>query len=420
MELKKYKLADIADFNKSSISKSETFKEIIYLDTSSITENVVSGTVIMNTKEAPSRAQRKVTNNTIIYSTVRPRLKHYGILSRPQNNFIVSTGFTTIDIKDLYKNKIDPRYLYLLLTQPTITDYIGNIADTAVSAYPSINPSDLSSLCFMFPDYDIQKTIADIWNNYDRKIELNRAINQNLEAMAKQLYNYWFVQFDFPNEEGKPYKSSGGKMVWNEKLKREIPFGWHCGNLFEIAVFTNGLACQKFRPKDDEASLPVIKIREMHDGISADTEKVTPNIPESVKVYNGDVLFSWSASLEVMLWAYGLGGLNQHIFKVTSANDFPKSFFYFQLLDYVDVFKKMAEARKTTMGHITQDHLQQSAIAIPDNKDIADRFEELISPIFNQIIKLHEEILNLTKQRDKLLPLLMNGQVLVNSDLSVH
>ena len=237
--------------------------------------------------------------------------------------------------------------------------------------------------------------------------------------MAKQLYNYWFVQFDFPNEEGKPYKSSGGKMVWNEKLKREIPFGWHCGNLFEIAVFTNGLACQKFRPKDDEASLPVIKIREMHDGISADTEKVTPNIPESVKVYNGDVLFSWSASLEVMLWAYGLGGLNQHIFKVTSANDFPKSFFYFQLLDYVDVFKKMAEARKTTMGHITQDHLQQSAIAIPDNKDIADRFEELISPIFNQIIKLHEEILNLTKQRDKLLPLLMNGQVSVNSDLAV-
>ena len=172
MELKKYKLADIADFNKSSISKSETFKEIIYLDTSSITENVVSGTVVMNTKEAPSRAQRKVTNNTIIYSTVRPRLKHYGILSRPQNNFIISTGFTTIDIKDLYKDK---------------TDYIGNIADTAVSAYPSINPSDLSSLCFMFPDYDIQKTIADIWNNYDRKIELNRAINQNLPILDHSL-----------------------------------------------------------------------------------------------------------------------------------------------------------------------------------------------------------------------------------------
>ena len=259
----------------------------------------------------------------------------------------------------------------------------------------------------------IQNNIVAILQGLERKIAINRQINQNLEAMAKQLYDYWFVQFDFPNEEGKPYKSSGGEMVWNEKLKRNIPVGWHCGNLFEIAVFTNGLACQKFRPKDDEVPLPVIKIREMHDGISVDTEEVTSNIPESVKVYNGDVLFSWSASLEVMLWAYGLGGLNQHIFKVTSANDFPKSFYYFQLLDYVDVFKKMAEARKTTMGHITQDHLQQSTIAIPDNKDIADKFEELISPIFKQIVKLQEEISNFIKQRDELLPLLMNGQITI-------
>ena len=265
-----------------------------------------------------------------------------------------------------------------------------------------------------------QKKLAKTIRTIDGKTAINRSINQNLEAMAKQFYDYWFVQFDFPNEEGKPYKSSGGKMVWNEKLKRNIPVGWHCGNLFEIAVFTNGLACQKFRPKDDEESLPVIKIREMHDGISDDTEEVTSNIPESVKVYNGDVLFSWSASLEVMLWAYGLGGLNQHIFKVTSANDFPKSFYYFQLLDYIDVFKKVAEARKTTMGHITQDHLQQSTIAIPDNKDIAVRFEELISPIFEQVVKLHEEISYLIKQRDELLPLLMNGQVSVNSDLSAH
>ena len=259
----------------------------------------------------------------------------------------------------------------------------------------------------------IQNNIVAILQGLERKIAINRQINQNLEAMAKQLYDYWFVQFDFPNEEGKPYKSSGGEMVWNDKLKRNIPVGWHCGNLSEIAVFTNGLACQKFRPKADEVPLPVIKIREMHDGISIDTEEVTSNIPESVKVYNGDVLFSWSASLEVMLWAYGLGGLNQHIFKVTSANDFPKSFYYFQLLDYVDVFKKMAEARKTTMGHITQDHLQQSTIAIPDNKDIADKFEKLISPIFKQVVKLQEEISNLIKQRDELLPLLMNGQITI-------
>ncbi len=130
--------------------------------------------------------------------------------------------------------------------------------------------------------------------------------------MAKQLYDYWFVQFDFPNENGKPYKSSGGTMKWDKKLNRNIPENWHCGNLFEIAVFTNGLACQKYRPQEGEKSLSVIKIREMHDGITSDTEEVTPKIPESVKIYNGDVLFSCSASLEVILWAYGLGGLNQH------------------------------------------------------------------------------------------------------------
>ena len=238
-------------------------------------------------------------------------------------------------------------------------------------------------------------------------------LNQNLEAIAKQLYDYWFVQFDFPDENGRPYKSNGGKMVWNEKLRREIPEKWHCGNLLEIASFTNGLACQRFRPQDGEASLPVIKIREMHDGISSDTEIVSTNIPDSVKVYNGDVLFSWSASLEVMQWAYGLGGLNQHIFKVTSANGFPKSFYYFQLLYYVDVFKKMAEARKTTMGHITQDHLEQSTIAIPDDKSITYDFENKVSPILEQIVKLQEEISALTKQRAELLPLLMNGQVSV-------
>ena len=311
---------------------------------------------------------------------------------------------------------LDKDFAFYLISSALVKQQLSAAAQQTKIRHTS--PDKIKDCTVWIPELSEQKRIGKLLRSIDRKIELNRAINQNLEAMAKQFYDYWFVQFDFPNEEGKPYKSSGGKMVWNEKLKRNIPVGWHCGNLFEIAVFTNGLACQKFRPKDDEESLPVIKIREMHDGISDDTEEVTSNIPESVKVYNGDVLFSWSASLEIMLWAYGLGGLNQHIFKVTSANDFPKSFYYFQLLDYIDVFKKVAEARKTTMGHITQDHLQQSTIAIPDNKDIAVRFEELISPIFEQVVKLHEEISYLIKQRDELLPLLMNGQVSVNSDLS--
>ena len=157
----------------------------------------------------------------------------------------------------------------------------------------------------------------------------------------------------------------------------------------------------------------------MHDGISSETEFVKSDIPESVKVYDGDVLFSWSASLEVMLWAYGNGGLNQHIFKVTSNNGYPRSFYFYQLIDYIGNFKRMAEARKTTMGHITQDHLKQSTIALPPNTNIANKLEERLSPIFDAIINNSQEIMNLTKQRDELLPLLMNGQVLVNYHLSV-
>ena len=311
---------------------------------------------------------------------------------------------------------LDKKFAYYLISSNMVKQQLGAAAQQTKIRHTS--PDKIKDCTVWLPSLAEQKQIGQLLFDIDRKIEINRAINHNLEAIAKQLYDYWFVQFDFPNTEGKPYKSSGGKMVWNEKLKREIPEEWHCGNLFEIATFTNGLACQKFRPKDGEVPLPVIKIREMHDGISSDTEEVSPNIPESVKVYNGDVLFSWSASLEVMLWACGLGGLNQHIFKVTSANDFPKSFYYFQLLNYVDVFKKMAEARKTTMGHITQDHLQQSTIAISDNKDIVDKFEKRISPIFAQMVKLQEEIQQLSKQRDELLPLLMNGQASLNYDLS--
>lgn len=185
MKLMKYKLSRIADFNKNTISKSDELSEIEYLDTSSITENVISGISILKMADAPSRAQRKVTHNTILYSTVRPRLKHYGILNSPQSNLIVSTGFVTIDIKEQYKEKIDAQYLYLALTQHTITEYIGNVADTSVSAYPSINPSDMASLVFEFPDIDTQKAIAKICFFYDRKIKINRALNHNLPTLDR-------------------------------------------------------------------------------------------------------------------------------------------------------------------------------------------------------------------------------------------
>lgn len=258
---------------------------------------------------------------------------------------------------------------------------------------------------------ELQRRISAVLSTIDAKIDLNNRINAELEAMAKTLYDYWFVQFDFPDENGKPYKSSGGKMIWNAELKREIPEGWDIGSLLDIADYTNGLACQKYRPTAGE-SLRVIKIKEMHEGFSTQSELVRADIPSKVVVENGDVLFSWSASLEVQIWTGGRGGLNQHIFKVTSSK-YPKSFYYFQLVNYLQHFKMMAENRKTTMGHITQDHLVQSRIILPP-KYLTERLEIILKPILKNLMTNNIENRTLSDLRDWLLPMLMNGQVRVD------
>ena len=278
------------------------------------------------------------------------------------------------------------------------------------SIQDNINIDYLTNLQLMVPSKAYQDKIVELLSSLDQKIALNNQINEELEAMAKTLYDYWFVQFDFPDENGKPYKSSGGKMVYNEQLKREIPEGWGVDSLWNIATFYNGLAMQKFRPASETAeSLPVIKIREMFSGFSKDTEKASIDIPKEAIVESGDILFSWSATLEVIFWGGEKGALNQHIFKVTSEK-YPKSFIYNELRSYLKVFKTIAELRKTTMGHITQDHLKQAMIIVPPN-DLIDEIHNRISPILKQQLDLKQQNQELTQLRDWLLPMLMNGQV---------
>ena len=186
------------------------------------------------------------------------------------------------------------------------------------SIQDNINIDYLSKMRIKVPEKDYQDKIVEVLSSIDKKILLNNQINQELEDMAKTLYDYWFVQFDFPDQNGKPYKSSGGKMVYNPELKREIPEGWGVDSLWNIANFYNGLAMQKYRPDTNEDDyLPVIKIREMMNGFSKDTEKARLDIPTEAVVERGDILFSWSATLEVIIWGNERGALNQHIFKVT-------------------------------------------------------------------------------------------------------
>ena len=400
------KLSDIAEFVTDKISSSS-----ISLDSYVTTDSLLQNKRGRETAQNLPPMQCTLTNykqGDVLVANIRPYLKKVW--------YADSEGGCSSDVLVFRaKNGHHSSFLYTILMQDSFFDYA--MSGAKGSKMPRGDKDQI--MRYELPTFTSteEENIGNMMVDIMSKINVNRQINDNLEAMAKQLYDYWFVQFDFPNEEGRPYKSSGGAMVWNEKLKREIPQGWHCGTLLDIAEYTNGLACQKYRPIDDN-KLPVIKIKEMHDGLSADTEWVKADIPDDVKVFDGDVLFSWSASLEVMLWAYGNGGLNQHIFKVTSKNGYPRSFYFYQLIHYVGVFKQMAEARKTTMGHITQDHLKQSTIALPPNVDIANRLEEKLCPIFDAIVKYSQEIMALTKQRDELLPLLMNGQASINYHLS--
>lgn len=302
-----------------------------------------------------------------------------------------------------------PKYLFYALRSPFCRKQYSYSQQTNIT---NLSQSVLGNVIVPIPDYKVQEKHSNILYNIDSKIMLNTKICSELEAMAKTLYDYWFVQFDFPDENGRPYRTSGGEMVWNEQLKREIPKGWEVGNLYNIADFINGLACQKFRPKDGENALPVIKIKEMHDGITAETEQVSENIPTKHKIFDGDILFSWSATLEVMYWYGGSGGLNQHIFKVNPKSYFPKEYVYEQLSSYIVNFVKMAEARKTTMGHITTDHLEQSKIPLPP-ESLLKQFAEKIRPIHLKIGQTKQENRELTKLRDWLLPMLMNGQARV-------
>lgn len=312
------------------------------------------------------------------------------------------------------RNDTNPEFLYYFAISPDFRKRAIECME-GTSGRKRVNENTLKTLELPIPNLKTQKSIAHILSTLDQKIAINNQINAQLEQMAKTLYDYWFVQFDFPDENGKPYKSSGGEMVYNDTLKREIPKGWEVKSLWSIAKYFNGLALQKYRPKNEYGDfLPVIKIREMNEGISANTEKASTEIPKEAIINDGDILFSWSATLDVKIWIQGKGALNQHIFKVTS-NQYPKSFYYFELLNYLQHFKMMAELRKTTMGHITQDHLKQAFICIPSDA-LLSGLDQILSPIFQKIIILKKQNQQLAQLRDFLLPMLMNGQVGVGDD----
>ena len=279
------KLGDVCEINKQTYSLNENWQYAYYLDTGNITENKIEEIqfIDLNFQKLPSRAKRKVEKDNIIYSTVRPNQLHYGIIKSKPNNFLVSTGFSVLSVNKLF---VDASFIYYFLTQKYLTEKLQAIAEQSVSAYPSIKPSDIANITISLPPLEVQKKIAGVLGALDDKIELNNKINQNLEAQAQALFKSWFVDFE-------PF---GGKM----------PDDWKIGNLLDIATYLNGLAMQKFRPKNNEKSLPVLKIKELRQGFcDSSSERCTASVKQDYIIKDGDIIFSWSGSLLVDLWCEG-------------------------------------------------------------------------------------------------------------------
>ena len=379
------RLGSVVRTNTTSYSPKEGWKYVNYLDTGNITENVIDAIhhIDLANEKLPSRAKRKVQMNSILYSTVRPNQKHFGIIKSMPKNFLVSTGFAVIDV---IPEKADADYLYFWLTQNTVVEQLHAIAEQSVSAYPSIKASDIENLEIALPPLTVQKSIASILKSISDKMSHNSSINENLEQQAQAIFANEFLSLE------------------------SLPSGWKRGNLMDIADYLNGLAMQKYRPIADEIGIHVLKIKELRQGhCDANSELCSPNIKTNYIIHNGDVIFSWSGSLLVDFWCGGICGLNQHLFKVTS-NMYDKWFYYAWTKHHLERFIAVAADKATTMGHIKRAELSKAEVLIPNKTDY-NRIGSLLHPIYDLIISNRIENRKLAEIRDALLPKLMSGEI---------
>ena len=323
---------------------------------------------------------------------------------------------TALFVKDFKGN--DPKYLYYFLKNL----HLDKMFDKGSSVVPSLDRKVVHSLNVpCHKDIDCQKRIAAILSKIDRKIEFNCAINQNLEAMAKQLYDYWFVQFDFPNEEGKPYKSSGGKMVWNEKLKREIPEGWDISLIKDIATtYSGGTPKSTNIEYYDNGEIAWINSGELNSPIITKTT----NYITKCGLENSSAKLYPSNSILVAMYGATAGKVslltfeacsNQAVCGVIPTIENMLYYVYFHISSLYSHFITLSTG--SARDNISQDTIKNILLPIP-TRNILKLFDEKIGSIYQTIVNNYQQIDSLTKQRDELLPLLMNGQVSVNSDLS--
>lgn len=283
---------------------------------------------------------------------------------------------------------IDKEYLfYYLKSVFGQQEIMRGIVGAVQQKLPIKNIQEITIKC---PELIEQKKIAAILSALDEKIAINRAINENLYAQAKAIFDGHFINID------------------------AIPAGWRKGNLLDIANYLNGLAMQKFRPQGHEIGLPVLKIKELRQGSCDDSsERCSLSIKPEYIIHDGDVIFSWSGSLLVDVWCGGTCGLNQHLFKVTS-DVYDKWFYYLWTAHHLARFIAIASDKATTMGHIKREELAKAEVLIPCEKDYTS-LSSIMQPVFELIISNRIESRKLAALRDELLPKLMSGEIDVSA-----
>ena len=309
----------------------------------------------------------------------------------------------------------DPNFLFYLLHTVQLNDW------RTGSGQPLLNQTILSSIPVTIPKPAEQRTIAHVLGTLDDKIELNRRMNETLEEMARALFKSWFVDFDpvrakmegrwcrgqsLPGLPADLYDLFPDRLAPSEL--GEIPEGWEVKGLDQIATFLNGLALQKF-PPDGGQTLPVIKIKQLRAGHTTGADLASNRVPAEYVVRDGDVLFSWSGSLELAIWAGGEGALNQHLFKVSS-DAHTKWLYYFWTHRHLEAFRDIAADKATTMGHIQRHHLAEALTVTPPEPTLS-AIDRAITPLMECALSHRLESRALAAQRDTLLPKLVSGEV---------
>jgi len=385
-------LGEVVKTNISSIGKDFEFDEILYLDTGSITENKIEQLQSFSTSEAPSRTKRLVKENDILYSTVRPNQRHFGFIQNPQENLVVSTGFTVISA---ISEKANSKFLYYFFTQDQITNKLQQIAEHSTSTYPSIRPEHIENLEISIPPLPEQVAIASVLSAFDDKIELLREQNKILEEMGQVIFREQ-IQPPSPLKGGQEVFQSpkGGEKKSPLGDLGALPEGWRVGKFGEVCEITSGKRPENIsETKTEQSQIPLLG---------------ATKIMGFVENY----LFDGKTLVIGRVGTHGeVQRFNEKIFPsdntlVIKSSDF---IFVYQILKSIDYVKMN---RGAVQPLITQTDLKNYEIIIPSD-EVLQNFKEVTNPVFEKIDQNDSQIQSLSRSRDELLPRLMSGEVRV-------